>query len=196
MKLAKAMFIVFEGLDGTGKSTCARALAESIGAKYMTTPAESLRKLRSQIIESFDHSQEAAQFFYLATVWDASKKIAALLQSGQSVVLDRYFVSTQAYAELRGSQFRDDSMQNFLTPADLTVFLHAPLEVRQQRIRKRGASTADNETLNHAADAKLHETHERRFDLPVVGQLITLDTSVLSVDEIVFHVIERIKNLK
>ena len=40
------MFIVIEGLDGTGKSTLARSLAQHLGAIHLRTPDESLASVR------------------------------------------------------------------------------------------------------------------------------------------------------
>lgn len=41
------------------------------------------------------------------------------------------FLSTQAYAAFRGSQLNLDDTSDLLEPADLTVFLDTPLEVRR-----------------------------------------------------------------
>jgi thymidylate kinase len=72
-------FIVSEGLDGSGKSTCAAQLAEHIGAELMTTPSPRVRRYRDDLIQSLGASQEARHLFYLATVFAASDEVAALL---------------------------------------------------------------------------------------------------------------------
>ena len=40
------MFIVIEGLDGTGKSTIAKTLATALNAELLATPDASLKKAR------------------------------------------------------------------------------------------------------------------------------------------------------
>lgn len=40
----RPLFIAFEGLDGSGKTTCARQLATRIGAQYLTTPSPEVRE--------------------------------------------------------------------------------------------------------------------------------------------------------
>lgn len=194
MKNKAPVFVVFEGLDGTGKSTCAKKLAHSLGAEFMATPSEQLRPLRQKILDSFGSSQEAAQLFYLATVFDASRRVVNLMSSGQSVVLDRYYISTQAYAEFRGSSLTNDSMQEKLQPADFTIMLEAPLATRIERIKARGGSAADHETLTAEANSVLKKTHAQRSKLPVVGRLLSFDTSKRSVDEIVHDVLLEISN--
>jgi dTMP kinase len=190
----RPVFVVFEGLDGAGKTSVAQHVASTLGAEYMTTPSEQLRKHRNEIVSSYD-SQEAVQTFYLSTVLDASHKAGALLEKGRSVVLDRYFLSTEAYAAFRGSKLRNDELCRFLTPADLTVFLFATLPVRRSRLIGRGATVADVETLTEAAQHRLLSEHELRADLPVVGRFMAVDTSSLSVGEATSRVLAEIGGL-
>ena len=168
-------FIVFEGLDGSGKSTCAAQLAEHIGAELMTTPSPRVRRYRDDLIETFGSSQEARQLFYLATVFAASDEVAALLQRGRTVVLDRYFLSTQAYAAFRGSQLAVDEVQQLLRPADVTVYMDTPLATRVARLHRRGTSAADLETVTVEADARLREEHLQRAHLDVVGRFVRVE---------------------
>ncbi len=100
------VFVVFEGLDGAGKTTVARRVAATMNAAYLTTPSAAVRVFRDDLIRDFGGSQEAAHLFYLATVFAASREVDALIVQGRSVVLDRYLLSTQAYAEFRGSALR------------------------------------------------------------------------------------------
>jgi len=178
MKSSPPYFVVFEGLDGTGKTTCARLTAEHLGAVYMTTPSPTIRQFRQALLDDFDGCQEACQLFYLATVFKASVDVGKLLAAGRSVVLDRYFLSTQAYAEFRSSALAIDDVERHLLPADLTVMLDAPLSVRRARIVERGESDADHETLGDGADVFLRGAHMKRAQLPVAGKLITVDTSL------------------
>lgn len=189
MNPASPSFIVFEGLDGVGKSMSARATADALHAVYMTTPSESVRQYRESLIKSLGDCQEAHQLFYLATVFSASREVDALLRTGRSVVLDRYFLSTQAYADFRGSVLRIDDVQQHLRPADVTVLLEAPLEVRRARISQRGGSAADSETLRSDADARLRATHAARAQLPVIGRLLRIDTSESTPEEVVARVL-------
>ncbi len=175
---------------GRTQSTCARLLAREMGAECMTTPSPEVRAYRQDIITSFNGCQEACQLFYLSTVSAASARIGELLATGRSVVLDRYFLSTQAYAAFRGSDLDLDAISQQLLPADITVFLDVPLSTRRARLLKRGPTVADRETLSLEADAVLHRTYEARFELPVVGRLLRLDGERLSPDDVVGRVLE------
>jgi dTMP kinase len=181
--------VVFEGLDGAGKTTLARMTAAALGGEPMTTPSPEVRRYRDELIASFGDSQEACQLFYLATVFAASAEIRARLAAGRCVVLDRYFLSTQAYARFRGSALDLDALGDLLVPADLTVFVHAPLAVRLERLGRRGATAADRETMAPLADARLRAEHEQRLGLPVVGRALELDSSTASPDDLVAAVL-------
>lgn len=179
------VLVVFEGLDGTGKSTLAKLTAAELGAELVTTPAPPVRRYRDELIATFDGSQEATQLFYLGTVFAATRTIASSLEAGRDVVCDRYFVSTQAYAAFRGSLLDLDHLGALLVPADVTVFAHAPLDVRAARLAARGGSAADRETLSPAADVRLRAEHESRLRLSVVGRSVSLDTSTASAGALV-----------
>lgn len=182
-------FIVFEGLDGAGKSTCARRTAELLDAKFLTTPSHNLREYRNAVVDSFGSCQEAIQFFYFATVLDASAEAKSCLENGRSVVLDRYFLSTQVYAKFRGSKFPiDDVLVRFLLPADVTVFLDVPLEIRRQRVAVRGGNAADRETLTKAADLHINQSYRQLSCLPVVGKWLAVDATRSSIDEIALSI--------
>ena len=193
--LDKPIFIVFEGLDGSGKSTCAKRVAAELGAELMTTPSVALRAYRDDIISSFAGCQEAAQLFYLATVFAASARAERLLAAGRSVVLDRYFLSTQAYAGFRGSTLDLDGLAHDLLPADITVILDVPLETRRQRLSARGTTQADRETMSSEANARLHRAHSERFGLPVVGQLLRVEGDQLTPTEVVARIMEEARCL-
>ena len=197
MKIRKTppIFLVFEGLDGVGKTSCAKITAELLDAHFMTTPTVAMRKFSGQIISSLNGNQEAAQMFYLATVLAASDEVKSHIATGRSVVLDRYFLSTQVYAEFRGSILdMDESIGGILQPADWTVFLEAPLNIRKSRLLTRGCSLFDGETLTYEANTSLLNGYKRRMQLPVVGKSMRIDTSSLAVLEVAQKIITKINN--
>ncbi|MFO0563985.1 MAG: AAA family ATPase [Polyangiales bacterium] len=175
MKFAKPTFIVFEGLDGSGKSTCAARLASLTDATLLTTPCVRVRRFRDELLDYLGPQQESRQLFYLATVFAASESVRALLAEGTSVVLDRYFLSTQSYAAFRGSRLRVDELSSLLTPADVTIYLDAHLDARRARLERRATTAADLETLTVEADAQLRREHLQRAQRSVVGQFACVD---------------------
>jgi len=105
------------------------------------------------------------------------------------VVLDRYFLSTQAYAAFRSSRLVVDDVQSLLRPADVTFYLDTPLATRLARLERRGTSAADRETLTAEADRRLRDEHFCRAHLDVVGRFVRVPGDLASPREVLDRVL-------
>ena len=168
-------FIVVEGLDGSGKSTLAADLALRLGGAATTTPSPELRRIRPAILDGLSGSPVARQAFYLATVAHASDGIRSSLARGQTVILDRYLLSTMVYAAARGEFLRWPELERDLLPAHLTLFVDVPLAVRRARLQRRGMGAEDRETLDPSTDRALRDLYLRWARHPVAGRFVRLE---------------------
>ena len=149
-----ASFIVFEGLDGSGKSTQARGLLRRLRrrayAALLThepggTPlGESLRRWLKR---SPDLSPMAELALFIAARTQLVKEVVQpALESGVTVVADRYAASTVAYQghgrelDLRLVYQLNQAATGGLAPT-LTVLLDLPAEVALARKGGTGADT-------------------------------------------------------
>ena len=91
------MFIVIEGLDGVGKSTITKALAREVDAVMLATPGDKFNSMRSELELIYKDNHQARQLFYMSTVVNISEQVRDLISKGKSVIVDRYWLSTQVY---------------------------------------------------------------------------------------------------
>jgi len=144
----KPMFIVIEALDGVGKTTLVNELAASTGAVGMNTPGNDLRKISVDVFNGLGDHQTARCLFYAASVLARGKEARQLVENGRSVIMDRYWLSTIAYARARGVQHTLKDIESLVPHPDLTVFLTLDEDERIRRMMDRGKPTAaDCETL-------------------------------------------------
>ena len=92
-------FILLEGGDGVGKSSCAIEIAKAINGIYYKTPPPIFDSLRQPIDDTKDYSLRF--YYYLTGVIYSSKEISELLKTTH-VVCDRYLYTTIAYHEALG----------------------------------------------------------------------------------------------
>ncbi len=144
----RGRLIVFEGLDGTGKSTAARLLADCLGAVLLDTPGAALRPLRATIEAGLGHDPLALELFYAATVRAVGWQARELNELGLDVVIDRYWLSTLAYAGHRGPCLRLDELASCIPAADQTFLLTLPHQVRVERMVQRGLDPNDRATMD------------------------------------------------
>jgi dTMP kinase len=143
MNNKEGKFIVFEGIDGSGKGTQIKKLQnyfEQNGIKTITT-CEHTRDLPvGKLIETTLNGGEkmdplALQLCFVADRRDHYKKvIEPAIERGEFVISDRYYGSTVAYTEEEYKQMMLELNENVVPRADLTIFLDIDAEMAIKRI--------------------------------------------------------------
>lgn len=152
-RLSRGLLIVFEGIDGAGKSTQVRLLDERLRQegydvvclKEPTTGpwGQKLRQLAQHGRQQVSPVTEL-EWFLQDRREDVEYNIQPALAHGQIVLLDRYYFSTIAY---QGAlQFDPEEIrarnEAFAPAPDLLFLLEVTPELGLQRVRRRG-------TLSH-----------------------------------------------
>ncbi|MFN4196629.1 MAG: dTMP kinase [Caldimicrobium sp.] len=150
----KGKFIVFEGIDGTGKTTIFKLLQEDRAFKDCLfsfeptsgTYGQKLKTLLSQkavakknIIENSTIEKELLELFLLDRREHIENFILPNLKIGKTIILDRYYLSTLAY-QGNEENFLDllKINETFSPLPDWVIYLELSPEEAIKRVFKRG----------------------------------------------------------
>lgn len=183
--------IVLEGLDGVGKTTVSRALADALGARWTTTPDPAIRTVRERIDATWNPTERA--LFYAGSVLQAGREARADRAVGRDVVVDRYWASTVAYARASGADVDLETLEHHVPPADITVFLVATESVRRRRLDDRGRTLLDDAVLEQGR--AIASAYDEVLARPVSGHPVLLDVTALPPSEAVRRLVESIASI-
>jgi dTMP kinase len=144
------MFIVFEGLDGSGSSTQSALLTkyfESLDEKVLATkePTTGIigKLVRSYLQHEYSTSQRALQLLFAADREDHLHRLVRPSLEAQTIVIsDRYLHSSIAFGALGEGQkesfeYLQNLYKNFMQP-DIIFLLKVPVDECIKRIQQRG----------------------------------------------------------
>jgi dTMP kinase len=175
--MKKNLFIALEGIDGSGKSTQLKLLAQhfkSIGHQVITTCEPTDGPIGKLIRDIFNHRVEAdhrviAGLFIadrLDHLLNKETGILKKLEEGFTVISDRYYFSSYAY---QGAHMPLDwviqanSLSAELLRPDLNVFIDISIETSMQRIQQGRSSVELFETRENLELVK--STFFKSFEL-------------------------------
>lgn len=135
--------IVFEGIDGSGKTTQLERAARWLGDKgYPTvklrepTDGPYGRILRVSALSGRLSPEDERDHFIADRLWNVENNIRPALAQGKVVLLDRYYFSSIAYQGARGLDLADVRRRSeAIAPRpDLVLLLDLDPEIALQRI--------------------------------------------------------------
>ncbi len=166
--MKKNLFIVLEGIDGSGKSSQIKLLEAKLtteGHKVATTLEPSTGYIGRQLTDILrgkiktDHRVIAALFTAdrLEHITNATNGILQQLKDGYTVISDRYYFSSYAYnGTYSGMDWviaLNQKCSELLRP-DLNIFIDVPPEVCMQRIKANRQTTELFEKLDTLTKVK------------------------------------------
>jgi dTMP kinase len=180
MNARPGILIVFDGIDGAGKTTQVDLLAQALVAageqvivSKEPTDGQWGMKLRASATAGRMPAEEELQTFLLDRQEHLSTKVRPALDAGKVVILDRYFYSTIAYQGLRLPDIEalEPRVREGTEAPDLAIFLDIPAELAAMRIKSRDGRAND---------------FEKTEDLEKIGRLFSViaghDSAVTTLD--------------
>ena len=174
----KGLFIVLEGIDGSGKTTLARSLKSQLesvrGWKVQLTAEPTKGPVGSLLRQETIDSPRAEAMLFIADRACHTDEMRALVEKGTTVICDRYYASTLAYqsASLSGPVLDYgllEEMNDAVTmEPDLTILLDIDPEVSGGRVDSRGEQKSKFERLEfqrRVRDNYLRIAKERGFSV-------------------------------
>ena len=190
----RGRLVVFEGIDGTGKSTQIKLLAEYLRAQgkevvsdFEPTRGEWGMKVRNAALSGERLSLDEEINCLLQDRREHVREvIEPALNRGAWVLLDRYYLSMMAYQGASGMNVEDirEMNEEFATIPDAAFWLDIPVELSMERMNARGngKDAFENEAFLQAcaaiysdmempwlhrieADGSVQEVHERVLEI-------------------------------
>lgn len=153
------LLVAVEGIDGAGKTTIARMLAEHLRARGIAvtvskepTTGSWGAQLRETAAKGRLSPEEEMRLLLLDRRQHVEEVIQPALLRNEIVILDRYYPSSAAYQGARGISVSEILLQNAFAPKpDITLLLDLEPTVGLTRIRARGDKPNHFETEDNLA---------------------------------------------
>jgi dTMP kinase len=170
-------FIVFEGGEGSGKSTQAAKLAKFLQDKGLTvletrepggTPlAEDIRNVFKSVPKSGDVPTPRTELLLVmaARAQHLEKTVRPALAAGKWIICDRFLDSSYIYQGFRGGLSKSEidtvaaPVVGSLQP-DLTLVMRVDMKTAQDRLTSRAGSESDRLDAELIKDSSLHSAFE------------------------------------
>ncbi len=159
----KGVLIVFDGIDGAGKTTQVDILSARLSGAGLTvltskepTNGEWGQKIRRSAFDGRMSLPDELHAFVMDRKEHLEKLIEPALMRGEVVILDRYYYSTICYQGARGSdpqQLRKTVMESAIIP-DVTFIMDIDPVLSQSRIQARDGAPNEFENINYLVEVR------------------------------------------
>lgn len=153
--IRKGCFVCIEGLDGSGKSTQARLLAERLQKtrRVLLTVEPSRGRIGTFIRQSYLYGENRLSSVVEALLFAADRvdhvqnEIAPALETGDVVISDRYVYSSLAYQGAAGLSLEwIEKVNSHALRPDIALFLDVDLGTVMKRLKPRKSIMENLET--------------------------------------------------
>ena len=191
------MFIVFEGLDGSGTSTQLKIIGDWLGCYTTSEPSNSpVGKFIRETLKTGELSPTTMALLFAADRREhLEKEIEPRLARDEVVLCDRYVMSSLAYQTAAGvdPKYVEFINKDFRKP-DITFYFDIDVETASIRRKERGVEDCYENTL---FQSKVRKEYHHLLQNPYLHTcVIHADRSVEDVTEQLKKVLRRLNKFK
>jgi thymidylate kinase len=185
--------ISIEGMDGVGKSTTCKKLAEKLGYVFVEKPLHYLFDNNDEIrnyqeiakkVNSNPNRNFTSMFYGLGSIYMYE------LFKDKNIVTDRHLASNYAWS---GTEYNKDVYKLVVSKIgkpNMTVILYSPTDVIVSRLKGRDVNDKDIKRASKSEEIyNKMITFCKEYEFPY----IVLDTSKLTPDEVVDCILKELK---
>lgn len=180
-RMGNGYLIVFEGIDGSGKTTQSKKLLDflttrGVDCAWFREPGDSTagKKIRELAMnETHLAPEDELELFMADRRENVSSNLLPHLAAGRVVLLDRYYFSSACYQGARGLDM-DNILklhQNFAPSPDIALYIDVDVEVALQRI----STNRGQRAVRFETETFLKKVRDKYLDLCRQGLLVKID---------------------
>lgn len=149
----RGKFISIEGMDGSGKSSCANNISLTRHFNNLSEKPIMLEEV-FKVAKAKKANESTIHSLYLFSLYERSNQIKKLLESGSNVIVGRWIATEMAshklYCVLSGREDMglDYNLFPFIKP-DYSILLTASAEIRKSRMIARGELARNDKVSLH-----------------------------------------------
>lgn len=201
----RGAFLVFEGCDRAGKSTQVRLLLEALKARNVPVDTRCFPERTTKVGSMIDNylakkeddahvSPEVVHLLFSANRWEWKDKILKTLQSGTTLLVDRYAASGAAYSAATTGRSLDwcKAPDRGLPSPDAVIFLKISRDSQQSRSNW-GIERFENDQIQQRVTSNFEKLQENTWHIVDANQdQMAIHKIVL---EKALEITEKVKNL-
>jgi len=207
--LSHGVLIVFEGIDGSGKTTQIKKIAkllEKHGYQVTTThepnhgsPYYQLIKDKVKKHREKTSPEQELEWYILDRKWDLENIIIPALDKKHIVLVDRYYLSNAAYQGALNTLTLEYVLEknSFARTPDLWIILDVPVSLGQARILQRDKKN-DDQLEKADYQEKVRNNYKKLTSMNIGGEVYWIDAST-NEDELteilLYKIIEFLKKI-
>ncbi|MFX0124803.1 MAG: dTMP kinase [Candidatus Hodarchaeota archaeon] len=188
-KLSRGVLIVFEGIDGSGKTTQIFKVAKSLrNQNYQVTVTHEPNhdSKWGQLIQTKvkKHREEVTpekelEWYVKDRKWDLENNILPALEKNHVVLVDRYYLSNAAYqGALKTFSLEYVLQQNsFARKPDLWIILDVSVQLGQARLRTRDKQKQKDQLEKADYQEEVRQNYYQLATMDIGGKIEWVDAS-------------------